>query len=264
MQQLATRATGWRLDRRDGHRIGFTSHDRAVRIDGLDYLPQPGLSVTSIRKSGTYEPGGLDTEGAIDSAHINEDDLLAGRWRQARILAFTYDWERPEEGIEWLVEAEIARIAVEKGRFRAELVELRPTATAYIVPRTSPGCRAVFAGPECGLSPARYRHAAVATDIDGSWLTLDALPAGADFAHGMLRWLGGPNRGLRHGVLAQEDNRLRLDLPPYFAADMPLAVELLEGCDHGFSTCRSRFANAVNFRGEPYLPGMDFLIRYPS
>jgi len=29
-------------------------------------------------------------------------------------------------------------------------------------------------------------------------------------------------------------------------------------------TCSARFGNAVNFRGEPYLPGNDLLTRYPG
>ncbi|HEY6917055.1 MAG TPA: phage BR0599 family protein, partial [Allosphingosinicella sp.] len=41
-------------------------------------------------------------------------------------------------------------------------------------------------------------------------------------------------------------------------------VEIAEGCDRSFATCRTRFGNAVNFRGEPHLPGMDLLTRYPG
>ena len=42
------------------------------------------------------------------------------------------------------------------------------------------------------------------------------------------------------------------------------AVELIEGCDKSLATCAARFGNAANFRGEPYLPGMDLLTRYPG
>jgi uncharacterized phage protein (TIGR02218 family) len=41
-------------------------------------------------------------------------------------------------------------------------------------------------------------------------------------------------------------------------------VELIEGCDKIFATCRDRFANGENFRGEPHLPGADLLTRYPG
>ncbi|MFN7158060.1 MAG: phage BR0599 family protein, partial [Erythrobacter cryptus] len=39
-------------------------------------------------------------------------------------------------------------------------------------------------------------------------------------------------------------------------------IELREGCDHTIATCAARFANAINFRGEPFLPGNDLLARY--
>jgi uncharacterized phage protein (TIGR02218 family) len=41
-------------------------------------------------------------------------------------------------------------------------------------------------------------------------------------------------------------------------------VEIREGCDKRFETCVARFDNAVNFRGEPHLPGTDLLTRYPG
>ncbi len=41
-------------------------------------------------------------------------------------------------------------------------------------------------------------------------------------------------------------------------------VLVREGCDRTLATCAARFANAANFRGEPFLPGNDLLTRYPS
>ena len=35
------------------------------------------------------------------------------------------------------------------------------------------------------------------------------------------------------------------------------------GCDKQFATCRAKFANAVNFRGFPHMPGNDFVAAYP-
>ena len=36
------------------------------------------------------------------------------------------------------------------------------------------------------------------------------------------------------------------------------------GCDKTHATCRKKFANAVNFRGFPHMPGNDFIIRMPQ
>jgi hypothetical protein len=39
-------------------------------------------------------------------------------------------------------------------------------------------------------------------------------------------------------------------------------VEVREGCDKQFATCVNRFKNALNFRGEPHVPGGDLLTRF--
>ena len=36
------------------------------------------------------------------------------------------------------------------------------------------------------------------------------------------------------------------------------------GCDKRIETCGSKFANVVNFRGFPHIPGQDTVIRYPN
>ena len=36
------------------------------------------------------------------------------------------------------------------------------------------------------------------------------------------------------------------------------------GCDKRLDTCIDRFANVLNFRGEPYIPGQDLLMSYPD
>ena len=36
------------------------------------------------------------------------------------------------------------------------------------------------------------------------------------------------------------------------------------GCDKRLETCRDRYANALNFRGFPNIPGQDAVLRYAS
>jgi len=43
-----------------------------------------------------------------------------------------------------------------------------------------------------------------------------------------------------------------------------LRAVLREGCDHTLATCSTRFSNAANFQGEPFLPGNDLLAQYPT
>jgi uncharacterized phage protein (TIGR02218 family) len=42
------------------------------------------------------------------------------------------------------------------------------------------------------------------------------------------------------------------------------AFTVSAGCDKQFSTCRTKFDNALNFRGFPYMPGNDAVVSYPT
>ncbi len=74
----------------------------------------------------------------------------------------------------------------------------------------------------------------------------------------------GAGCGLEDGIAQSSGRTLALRLPPHVAATAGTLIELREGCDKTIATCAARFANAANFRGEPYLPGVDLLTRLPG
>jgi uncharacterized phage protein (TIGR02218 family) len=40
-------------------------------------------------------------------------------------------------------------------------------------------------------------------------------------------------------------------------------LRVTAGCDRRFASCKAKFANAVNFRGFPHIPGSDYVLRHP-
>ncbi|MBJ6122729.1 phage BR0599 family protein [Sphingomonas sp. BT553] len=76
--------------------------------------------------------------------------------------------------------------------------------------------------------------------------------------------IGGANGGLDSAVAMSAGAQVTLRAPPVFAVTAGDLVELVEGCDRTLATCARRFGNAANFRGEPHLPGIDLLTRWPG
>jgi uncharacterized phage protein (TIGR02218 family) len=264
---LTTSAYGWRLERRDGVTIGFTSHDRDVEIGGLNYRAKPGMVPTSISQSIGIDTDGLEVSGAITAAAIREDDLDAGRWDNARLTIFLFNWSDPGASTRLLAAGEWGEVSFSDIGFEAELCGATAFLDAPVVPQTSPGCRAAFCGKECGLNAQRFRNVTRATSANGDIVNFAASPETVDvnaFAYGRLRWLGGANCGLTHDIIASGPGGLTLASKPAFAVVPGTMAELTKGCDKTIATCASRFGNAVNFRGEPYLPGNDLLTRYPG
>ena len=110
----------------------------------------------------------------------------------------------------------------------------------------------------------RRRFARVVA-ADDTLLTFDGdEPIANAYGGGVLRWFGGANGGLVSAIAASAGATVTLRAPPPFAAEAGALAQLVEGCDKSVATCAARFANIANFRGEPYLPGIDLLTRYPS
>jgi uncharacterized phage protein (TIGR02218 family) len=83
-------------------------------------------------------------------------------------------------------------------------------------------------------------------------------------AFGTLRWIDGAETGLTRRIEAIDGNWLVLDRTTASTIAPGTRLELREGCDHTLETCAQRFGNAINFQGEPFLPGNDLLTRYPA
>ncbi len=263
---LTNAVYGWRLERGDGVTLGFTSHDRDIELDGLLHRSSPGMQPSSILESLGLDTDGLEVQGAIDSAAISEADLTAGRWDGARIIIYLFDWTQPAAGRRHLASGELGEVSFSNTLFQAELRGLTSLLDAPIVPQTSPGCRAVFCGADCGLNMQRFRHAVKVANVTGDQVKATAPLLGTlgVFAYGNARWLDGPNCGLVSDIVASSVSTLTLARPLYTAVQSGARLILTEGCDKTLATCSTRFGNAVNFRGEPHLPGNDVLTRYPG
>ena len=76
---------------------------------------------------------------------------------------------------------------------------------------------------------------------------------------------GARNSGLEDAIARSEG--ATADAAASRRASRPAAgalVEIERGVRQELATCAGRFGNAVNFRGEPHLPGIDLLTRYPG
>lgn len=265
---LTTIALCWRIERCDGVTIGLTAHDRDLTIDGLIHRAAPGMTPSAIRRGSGLEPDTMDVTGALDDAAIGAADLIAGRWDGARVRLFATDWTAPAPG-PVLAEGTIGAVEMRDGVLTAELAGPTAPLDRPACPVTSPGCRAELGDAQCRVAMAGRRRMARVIAMTGAVLTLDRGPADgapADaWAQGRLRWFDGPLAGTEAVIAAAADAQVTLRRAPRLAgAAMPLWVEVREGCDKRIETCATRFGNAANFRGEPYLPGIDLLTRYPA
>ena len=109
----------------------------------------------------------------------------------------------------------------------------------------------------------------VASVIDGRSFTVTGVTVIPDafFTLGHVQWEISDNAGIVHDVksfslVSTTGTWVLYDKTPYpiQVGDRLLAAP---GCDKTEATCRAKFGNIINFRGEPYVPTADYLLQYP-
>lgn len=260
-RELDTAATFWRIYRRDGVALAFTSHDRDLRFDGLLHRAAPGMVPTAIRLTSDLTEENAGVEGALSHDAISDSDLAAGLFDDASIAVGIVDWETKENRV--LYSGTLGRIEDNRNGFSGELRSAKAILEQDLVPRTSPTCRAAFCGRGCGLSASRFSSRVIVDEVDADLNRIRIANIGSeDYLDGQIRFLDGPQTGIAFAIVGVDGEWHALDRPLSSALTAGTPAELREGCDHTLTTCANRFGNAANFRGEPFLPGNDLLARY--
>jgi uncharacterized phage protein (TIGR02218 family) len=261
----------WRVTRRDGLVLGFTEHDRDLTFAGTVFRAASGFAGTEARAVNGLAAPGAEVTGGFSSAVISEQDLAAGRYDGARVEVFTVNWQAPEEQHLLMKVQEIGEVSRAGGAFAAELRSFAHRLSQEQGRIYGRRCDASLGDGRCrvDLSAAGRRATGLVTAVEGrDRVVVSGLGGFADghFRLGTLRFDGGVNEGLTvefdGNVAVSGGMRLTLWLPLESAAAVGDEMTVTVGCDKGFSTCRDRFANAVNFRGFPHMPGSDFAYSY--
>jgi uncharacterized phage protein (TIGR02218 family) len=261
-QDETTLATCWKVTRRDGAIMGFTSHDVTLEIDSLPYLAQTGISPTAVQTNSSFAVDNLEVEGMLSSEAIAEADINAGLYDFAELEIFMVNYEDLSMGKLQLRRGWIGEITYGKNHFIAEIRGLTQKLSQRIGNVFTPQCRAVFSDAKCGVDEVDYKISAAVTSAESRQVFASAsLSQNAGyFNFGKVKFISGNNDGLQMEVKDFANSRVELVLPlPYEIAALD-EFEIIAGCDKNFDSCVSKFDNAPNFRGEPHVPGQDKIL----
>jgi uncharacterized phage protein (TIGR02218 family) len=87
---------------------------------------------------------------------------------------------------------------------------------------------------------------------------------GDGFTGGLLTFTSGANAGRAMEIKRQSGTAIELWQTMSEPVSPGDGVTLVAGCDKQFATCQTKFANGINFRGFPYMPGNDAVMSGPS
>lgn len=259
----------WKIARRDGVVLGFTDHDEDLFFGGTQFRAG-SFEGTEIEQRFGLAATGSELHGALSDDAIAENDLLAGKYDAARVELYLVDWSNVENRL-LQRSGDIGEVRREGAAFAAEIRGLAHQLDQETGRIYAASCDADLGDARCkiDLDEAAYRGEGEIAVVQGSALFvasgLDAFDD-AWFSRGKLTWLSGANEGaaVEVKVHRKDDGGVTLALwqvPPQ-AMQVGDTFAVTAGCDKRFETCRAKFANALNFRGFPHMPGNDFVVGY--
>lgn len=256
-----TTAVALRLDRADAQAFGFTSADEPVTFDGLLYEPG-SVTATSIASAADMAVDNLELEAVDDGTLFTAADVRGGRWDNARWRLFAYNWAAPGDGVEPLGAGVVGNITLGLGRIVVELRGLQQYLQQPVGVVTSKTCRARLGDAACKVALAPFTHSGTVTGVvSAQQFTASGLTQPADyFGNGVMTWLTGSNAGLRQRIKTHATGGVfTLVLPMTSAVQVGDTFSAVAGCRNRRQDCSGKFANILNFQGEPDLAGTDAL-----
>ena len=256
-----------RLDLKDGASIGLTDHDVDLVYDlgdgALTYMRDPGCNISDVTLAAGFDSSNFEASGPL-GALFTAPQVLGGRFRGAVARLFMVDWQEKSAA------AAVLRGSVGSARVEGEswVLEVRNAADAFNQTQGSvltPYCRVPFGSAKCGKARPSVTTTVTAV-ASAAVFTVDLAGAHPDdhFNYG--------NAVFTSGELAGTDEARVLDYtgagatvelfePLFQPPEVGDAVTLYRGCskllrsnDASVPTCLS-WANVVNFRGHPEVPG---------
>jgi uncharacterized phage protein (TIGR02218 family) len=271
--EVTTICTCWRITRRDGTGFFFTDHDVDLVVDGDTYVAAVGYTRTAIAANADMSVDNMDVNGIFDDASITETDLRSGLFDGAEVRVFLVNWGNPAQGTMALRRGRLGDVLVTpSGVFQSQLMGFGQVLQQTVGDLFTPSCRADLGDAKCGidLDAGGWRKPATVTAVTDArtFSIVVTEPRAVDgwFVDGVVTFTSGANAGRAMEVKAwtQVTATVTLFLPMPAPIHLGDTLTLYPGCRKTTADCRDKFANIVNFRGEPFVPGLDGLLQSPA
>ncbi len=263
--EVMTLATCLKLKRRDGTIFGFTDHDAAIVFDSITYQPTSGFTPSAVASSASLAVDNVEVEGILTSDLIREQDLRAGLYDFAEIDMFLVNYADLSQGVLNLKTGWLGEVTLRGGQFTAEVRGLSQKLSQTMGELFSASCRAQLGDSRCTVNLASHTVTGTITSVVGStseFIDSARTDDSGMFTFGVITFTSGANEDLsmevkEHYYTTGVGGRFTLAMPMPYAIEVGDSYSLVKGCDKTLETCFARFNNVLNFRGEPFVPGLD-------
>ena len=259
-QEVTTLAWCWEVTRQASEIHRFTTFDKNIELNGNTYISRTGFIPSAIQVFNRANPDNISVSGLLSTV-LNKADIIAGFYNYIKIKIFLVNWEDLSQGVINLFNGFTGRFdVVDDNTFRVELSSLKQRLLNNIGRVVTPECRVDLGDNSCRVDLLALSREGQITEVTSrNEFEVSLSYSDNDFANlGIFTFTSGRNQGKAIEIRSQIGRDIVLYLATPFNIEVGTTYSMVPGCDKRFSTCHDKFSNRVNFRGFPYLPGLDF------
>ena len=251
-----------RLTRKDGKRFGFIEADQDITIDGVVYRAMGGMQSSTTKQSSNGTPNHQTFVGWLESPDINEQELAAGFFDDAKVDIAMIDLDNPPAtftpgDVLWIGSFFMGEVKIVDGVFQAEIISLADKLKTIPIEVTSPTCRAKFGDARCKFNLSTVTiDTTVAEVISNTQIRAAVDLSALSLKFGTLHFTSGVLSGQSYDISSGNVDLIDLFIPLDILPAVGDSIRVIGGCDKTIDQCRA-YNNAINFQGEPNIPGSD-------
>ena len=258
-----TLAYGLKIERLDSTVFAFTSATYDAVIDGVTYESTQGLNVSSIETASGFTVDNLELSTIDDGTLFTKTEVLGGIWRNAAFTLFRYNFNNIADGVEYLLTGNLGEVTLRNGMATVEMRGLQQYFQQPVGAVTTITCRARLGDSLCTKDLTSFTHTGTITSAPTlRGFTASGLAQASDyFAEGVVTFTSGACINMSAKVKSFASGVVVFQLPLIVAPAIGDTFTAVAGCRKRYTEdCIGKFANGLNFQGEPHLPGLDKVI----
>lgn len=258
-----TLAYGLKIVREDDTVFGFTSASQDATISGVFYESSQGLNVSSLETTSGFTVDNLELSTIDDGTLFTKHEVLGGIWRNAAFTLFRYNFMNIADGVEYLMVGNLGEVTLRNGMATVEMRGLQQFFQQPVGAVTTITCRARLGDTLCTKDLTSFTHTGTITSAPSvHGFTASGLAQASDyFGEGIVTFTSGACINMSVKIKSFASGAVVLQLPLITSPAIGDTFSIVAGCRKRYvEDCTTKFANSLNFQGEPHLPGLDKVI----
>lgn len=226
----------------------LTEGDRALLIDDKIFMPSSGMTL----KEGEFNDSGQNyiiLEGIFENKGVEKHYDLT----DSVVTIYKCFAQNLTPFVSYRCHAYIQRDL----DFTLHLVASTVSYNQTVLLSYSKNCRANFGDQKCRVNKTDYSRACTIQEIFGKTFVILNLDEEDGYFKGGDIYIA--KGGFCSKIISHVQNLLTVDKLIPDNIKQYKTAQITAGCDKNFITCCNKFNNAVNFRGEPFIPDDNFI-----